>query len=51
MMFFILCLAVALAIFRDGSSGGVIRMAAVNKDGVERKVLMGNEIPRFYEGQ
>ncbi|XP_065060651.1 proteasome subunit beta type-6-like [Rhopilema esculentum] len=43
--------AVALAMFRDGSSGGVIRMAAVNKDGVERRVLTGNEIPRFYEGQ
>eukprot|EP00794_Sanderia_malayensis_P015336 gene15336-16913_t len=33
--------AVALAMFRDGSSGGVIRMAAINKDGVERKVLVG----------
>jgi len=43
--------AVALAMFRDGSSGGVIRMAAVNKDGVERKVLVGNDIPKFYEGK
>ena len=42
--------AIALAIARDGSSGGVIRLAIIDKDGVERKVVLGNEIPRFYEG-
>ncbi|XP_002155191.1 proteasome subunit beta type-6 [Hydra vulgaris] len=42
--------AVALAIFRDGSSGGCIRLAIINKDGVERKVILGNEIPTFWQG-
>lgn len=40
---------VGLAISRDGSSGGVIRLAAINKDGVERFVLTGNQVPTFYE--
>ena len=40
-------LAVALAIHRDGSSGGCIRLAAISKDGVERKVILGNELPTF----
>ncbi|KAL7982906.1 hypothetical protein Chor_013512 [Crotalus horridus] len=39
--------ALALAMDRDGSSGGVIRLAAITKDGVERKVILGNELPRF----
>ena len=30
--------ALALAMMRDGSSGGVIRMAVITKDGVERQV-------------
>jgi len=42
--------AVALAMFRDGSSGGCIRIAAINKDGVERKVILGNELPVFFQG-
>lgn len=42
--------SLALAMNRDGSSGGVIRLAAIDKDGVERKVILGNELPRFYEG-
>lgn len=42
-------LGVGLAISRDGSSGGVIRLAAINKDGVERFVLTGNQVPTFYE--
>jgi len=42
--------ALALAMNRDGSSGGVIRLAVINKEGVERKVFLGDEIPRFYEG-
>ncbi|CAN7940409.1 unnamed protein product [Ixodes hexagonus] len=40
----------ALAMARDGSSGGVIRLAVITKDGVERKVLTGDEIPKFYQG-
>ncbi|XP_077510420.1 proteasome subunit beta type-6-like [Amblyomma americanum] len=42
--------AISLAIVRDGSSGGVIRLGVITKDGVERKVLTGDEIPKFYQG-
>ena len=42
--------AVALAMSRDGSSGGVVRMAAISEQGLERKVMLGNELPTFYEG-
>jgi 20S proteasome subunit beta 1 len=35
---------------RDGSSGGVIRMAVITKDGVERLFVAGNELPTFWEG-
>jgi 20S proteasome subunit beta 1 len=31
---------------RDGSSGGVIRLAIIDKDGVERKMLPGDQLPR-----
>ena len=40
---------VALAMSRDGSSGGVIRMACITKDGVERFVLTGKDIPKVFE--
>ncbi|XP_029435962.1 LOW QUALITY PROTEIN: proteasome subunit beta type-6 [Rhinatrema bivittatum] len=39
--------ALALAMERDGSSGGVIRLAAITEGGVERKVILGNELPGF----
>mmetsp|Transcript_27662 Transcript_27662/g.67185 ORF Transcript_27662/g.67185 Transcript_27662/m.67185 type:complete len:213 (+) Transcript_27662:66-704(+) len=39
------CNALALAMTRDGSSGGVIRMVIVDKDGVERKFVPGNKLP------
>ncbi|KAJ2540451.1 Proteasome subunit beta type-1 [Coemansia sp. RSA 1853] len=42
--------AVGLAITRDGSSGGVIRLAVITKDGVERQVVYGNELPTQYTG-
>ncbi|CAK8691256.1 unnamed protein product [Clavelina lepadiformis] len=42
--------ALSLAMNRDGSSGGVVRLAAITKDGVDRRVILGNELPRFYEG-
>ena len=43
--------AVALAMARDGSSGGVIRTAVVTKDGVEREMVPGDKLPHFgYEG-
>ena len=41
--------AVALAINRDGSSGGVVRLAIITKDGVERRLFTGDEIPKFFE--
>ncbi|KAL7004110.1 Proteasome subunit beta type-1 [Cystobasidiomycetes sp. EMM_F5] len=37
--------AVSLAMSRDGSSGGTIRMAVVTKDSVERLFVSGHEIP------
>ncbi|XP_003700780.1 proteasome beta1 subunit [Megachile rotundata] len=40
----------ALAMARDGSSGGVIRMGVITEKGIERKVILGNNLPRFYEG-
>ncbi|KAG7246151.1 hypothetical protein CRUP_038604 [Coryphaenoides rupestris] len=40
--------AVSLAMERDGSSGGVIRLAAISESGVERMVVMGNKLPTFY---
>lgn len=42
--------SVALAMSRDGSSGGVIRLAVITKDGVKREVVSGKKIPTFFEG-
>jgi len=42
------CLALAMS--RDGSSGGVVRLGVITKDGIERHVVLGNELPKFYEG-
>eukprot|EP01130_Rhizamoeba_saxonica_P011027 TRINITY_DN4563_c0_g1_i1.p1 TRINITY_DN4563_c0_g1~~TRINITY_DN4563_c0_g1_i1.p1 ORF type:complete len:223 (-),score=52.13 TRINITY_DN4563_c0_g1_i1:50-643(-) len=41
--------AVALAMARDGSSGGVIRTTVINEHGVERNMIPGNALPRFSE--
>ncbi|GJE84493.1 20S proteasome subunit [Phanerochaete sordida] len=41
----------ALAMSRDGSSGGVIRMCVITKEGVERVFIPGNELPKFWEGE
>uniref|UniRef100_A0A452GMS2 Proteasome 20S subunit beta 6 n=1 Tax=Gopherus agassizii TaxID=38772 RepID=A0A452GMS2_9SAUR len=38
--------ALALAMERDGSSG-VIRLAAITEQGVERQVVLGNQLPCF----
>ncbi|KAG5844777.1 proteasome subunit beta type-6-like isoform X3 [Anguilla rostrata] len=40
--------ALSLAMERDGSSGGVARLAAISEEGVERRVILGNELPTFY---
>ncbi|NWH73815.1 PSB6 protein, partial [Piaya cayana] len=37
--------ALALAMARDGASGGVVRLAAITADGVERTVLAGPALP------
>lgn len=41
--------AVTLAINRDGSSGGICRLASIDKDGVQRHTVLHNELPQFYE--
>jgi 20S proteasome subunit beta 1 len=42
--------AVTLALTRDGSSGGCVRIGIINKDGCNRKLYLGNELPTFYQG-
>ncbi|KAK7806526.1 hypothetical protein U0070_016616 [Myodes glareolus] len=37
----------SLTMERDGSSGGVTRLAAIQESGVERQVLLGDQIPKF----
>ncbi|XP_018579979.1 proteasome subunit beta type-6 [Anoplophora glabripennis] len=39
----------ALAMSRDGSSGGVVRLGIITEEGVERRVILGNELPKFFE--
>jgi len=39
--------ALTLAMARDGSSGGVVRLATIDKSGVERKMIPGNRLPKF----
>ena len=40
--------AVSLAMMRDGSSGGVIRLAVITKDGVDKRVILHNDLPQFF---
>lgn len=35
---------------RDGSSGGVIRTVVLDKNGVERTMVPGDSLPRWFEG-
>lgn len=39
-----------LAMLRDGSSGGVVRLGIITEKGVERSVVLGDQLPKFYEG-
>jgi len=39
--------AVSLAILRDGSSGGCVRLAALTKDNIERQVILNADLPKF----
>lgn len=41
--------ALSLAMARDGSSGGVIRLAVIDKNGVERRMVPHQELPKFYD--
>ena len=41
--------ALALAMSRDGSSGGVIRICTINAEGVERTMFHGLDIPTFWD--
>jgi 20S proteasome subunit beta 1 len=43
--------ALALAMSRDGSSGGVIRMCVITEEGVERLFVAGDQLPKFWEGK
>ena len=42
-------LGITLAITRDGSSGGCARLAIINKDGVERVDVLGNDLPKVFD--
>ncbi|XP_035636840.1 proteasome subunit beta type-6-like [Oncorhynchus keta] len=39
--------ALALAMERDGSSGGVARLAAITEEGLERRVVLGHQLPKL----
>jgi 20S proteasome subunit beta 1 len=41
--------ALALAMSRDGSSGGVIRLAIITEGGVERRVIRPDSQPVFFD--
>ena len=43
--------ALSLAMSRDGSSGGVIRMCVITEDNVERLFVPGDQLPKFWEGR
>lgn len=40
---------ITLAITRDGSSGGCARIAIIDKDGVERVDVLGNDLPQVFD--
>lgn len=42
--------ALALAMSRDGSSGGVIRLVVIDKEGSTRDFIAGDKIPSFWQG-
>ncbi|KAJ2916497.1 hypothetical protein MD484_g3941, partial [Candolleomyces efflorescens] len=41
----------SLAMSRDGSSGGVIRMCVITEDNVERLFVPGDQLPKFWQGK
>lgn len=42
--------AVTLALNRDGSSGGCVRIGVIDKDGFRRQLHLNTDLPKFYEG-
>merc|ERR1711934_612009 len=42
--------AVSLAMSRDGSSGGVIRLVTIHENGMDRQYVPGDQLPKFWEG-
>ena len=42
--------SLSLAMSRDGSSGGVVRIAVITAQGVEREVVSGDALPVFWQG-
>lgn len=45
---YLMRVALALAMSRDGSSGGTIRMAIIQESGVERVFIPGDKLPSQY---
>ncbi|MEE6523636.1 hypothetical protein FKM82_022631 [Ascaphus truei] len=41
--------ALSLAMNRDGSSGGVMYLVTITKDGTKDTIISGDSIPRFYD--
>lgn len=41
--------ALSLAMARDASSGGVIRMVTLDKSGVHPRYIGGSEVPTWHE--
>lgn len=39
--------AISLAILRDGSSGGVVRLASITADGIERQTIIDEDLPQW----
>ncbi|XP_051009519.1 proteasome subunit beta type-9 [Acomys russatus] len=40
--------AITLAMNRDGSSGGVIYLVTITAAGVDHRVILGDELPKYY---
>uniref|UniRef100_A0A668S2J5 Proteasome 20S subunit beta 9a n=1 Tax=Oreochromis aureus TaxID=47969 RepID=A0A668S2J5_OREAU len=41
--------ALSLAMNRDGSSGGVAYIVTIDEHGTEEKVILGNQLPTFFD--
>ncbi|XP_010603556.1 proteasome subunit beta type-9 isoform X1 [Fukomys damarensis] len=41
--------AIALAMSRDGSSGGIVYLVTITAAGVDHRIVLGNELPKFYD--